>query len=261
MKKEIILFFLLLGAGIVATGQRALAPPSLPAAYVKDSFPRLVEKAAKVLASAYMVQELVAITDTIPGWEGFPVHLYTYKTGIDIRTGRPKQAMVYLLNPSPEKLAMWVATTCRITKKSLSATYTDRVLDWVMHQSGGQFPVKGVVFEDQYVKGQQEPYLFKDGVTVYMEDTLHWPASGVLTIADQLFAIEVANSDLKMQTGQFARICSTTREDYLASGGRDTVGNKTDRQLSWLEVVRKLYQRAWNSDVNPLMVMWARRHL
>lgn len=33
------------------------------------------------------------------------VRLYEYRTGPDIRTGQPKKGKVYLLNPSPERLA------------------------------------------------------------------------------------------------------------------------------------------------------------
>lgn len=233
----------------------------LPKGYMKDSFPVLVQQAADLLQAGYMVQTLIAVTDTLPGWEGYPVHLYAYKTGIDARTGKSKKAWVYLLNPSPEKLAMWVATTCWITKKSVSAHYTDQLLDWIRHQSGGQFPVKGLVYEDQYVKGQQEPYLFKDGVTVYMKDVRNWSEHGPFSDRQLRFLIQIENKDLKAQTGQYARICSTTREDYRLSGGKVAVGDKTDRRLSWLAVVRELYKKAWNSDENPLMVMWAMQHL
>lgn len=257
MKKQLCSLVWLLGIFVAGSGQQV----QLSADYLNDSFPALVKKADSVLSSAYMAQTLIAVTDTIPGWEGFPVQLYAYKTGVDLRTGQPKNALVYLLDPSPEKLAMWVATTCLIVKKSTSSSYTDQVLNWVMHQSGGQFPVKGVVYEDQYVKGYQEPYLFKDGVTVYIKDTTRWSEHGPLSKEQLHFAIQIRNKDIQSQTGQYARICSTTREDYLAGGGTLDVGDKTDRRLSWLTVVRSLYQQAWNSSVNPLMVMWAKQHL
>lgn len=257
MKKAgLYILWLCLGYG-VCLGQRV----KLPETYLKDSFPALVVKARQVLASAYMVQDLVAVKYNLPGWEGFPVCLYFYKTGVDIRTGAPKNGLVYLLNPTAEKLAMWIATTCWITKKSLSSTYTDQLADWIMHQSGAQFPVGGVVYEDQYVKGAQEPYLFKDGVTVYMKDSANWSRNGILTDKQLQFTLKAGLSDLKTQTGQYARICSTTREDYTAAGGPLVVGSTSDRRLSWLVAVRQLYQQAWNSDINLLMVMWAKRHL
>ncbi len=72
-----------------------------------------------------MAQKLLITTDTLPGWEGFPVKLYEYKTGNDLYTGQPKTGKVYLLNPSPEKLAMWIATTCWEVKNSVDYIYTD----------------------------------------------------------------------------------------------------------------------------------------
>ena len=86
---------------------------------------------------------LVGETDSLPGWEGLPVRLYEYRTGPDIRTGQPKKGKVYLLNPSPERLARWIATACWEARGSLEYRYTDKLLRWIRSQSGGQFPVRG----------------------------------------------------------------------------------------------------------------------
>ena len=82
----------------------------IPNQAIKDSMPSLIKKAAIVMSHAYMAQKLLEVTDTIPGWEGFPVKLYEYQTGNDIYTGKPKTGKIFLLGPSPEQLAMWVAT-------------------------------------------------------------------------------------------------------------------------------------------------------
>lgn len=100
--------------------------PTIPDTYFRESFGTLVQKAKIVLSHAYMVQQLVAETDTIPGWEGFPVKLYAFQTGNDLYTGRPKTGKVYLLNPSPEKLATWVANACWVAKYSVDTVYTYR---------------------------------------------------------------------------------------------------------------------------------------
>jgi hypothetical protein len=229
--------------------------------FLEDSMPALIQKAEVVLSHAYMVQKLLAITDTLPGWEGYPVKLYEYQTGNDFYTGKPKTGKVYLLNPSPQKLAMWVATTCEEVKHSIDTTYTYALLKWIDGQSNAQFPVKGVVYEDQYTKDFQEPYVFKDGVTVYIKDSTFWPKDKTCTPEQLDFYLCITNDDLKLQTGQYARICSTTREDYKAYGGAEDVGSKEDRKQKWLEVVRELYKKAWNSDRNELMIMWAKNHL
>jgi hypothetical protein len=48
-------------------------------------------------------------------------------------------------------------------------------------------------------------------------------------------------------------VASTTREEYLAAGGTETVGTKADGNVHWLDVVRQLYQEAWTSDRDQLI--------
>ncbi len=255
---KIILFITLSSIlSLTATGQKS----HIPRRWMKHDMPVLVQKAKEVLSHAYMVQKLLGTTDTLPGWEGFPVQLYEYQTGNDIYTGKPKTGKVYLLNPSPKKLAIWVATACWAVKHSVDTSYTFALLKWIDNQSNAQFPVKGVVYEDQYTKGFQEPYVFKDGVTVYIKDSAMWPADKTCTPEQLDFYLRITNDDLKLRTGQYARISSTTREDYKACGGKEDVGSKDDRRQKWLEVVRELYKKAWNSDRNELIEIWARTHL
>jgi endoglucanase len=256
MKRNTIIFLITL-TSFTAKAQIT----NIPDQWMKDSMPSLIQKANEVLSHAYMVQKLLGTTDTIPGWEGFPVKLYEYETGNDLYTGRPKTGKVYLLNPSPEKLAMWVATACLETKQSLDTNYTYKLLKWIDNQSNAQFPVKGVVYEDQYTKDLQEPYVFKDGVTVYIKDTTMWPKDKTCTPEQLDFYLRITNDDLKSQTGQYGRISSTTREDYKANGGTEDVGDKNDRKQKWLEVVGELYKKAWKSDKNELIIMWAKDHL
>ncbi len=237
------------------------AQNNLPQDYIRDSLPSLIQRSKDLLDRAYMAQKLLATTDTLPGWEGFPVKLYEYQTGIDLYTGQPKTGKVYLLNPSPEKLAMWIATTCWEVKNSVAYIYTDSLFRWIKGQSGAQFPVKGVVYEDQYTKDFQEPYIFKDGVTVYIKDSTMFPKDKTCTPEQLAFYLRITNEDLKAQTGQYARISSTRREDYKSAGGIEDVGDINDRKQKWLEVVKDLYKKAWNSDRNELIIMWAKNHL
>lgn len=237
------------------------AQNKLPENYVKDSMPLLIEKCSNLLDHAYMAQKLLTVTDTLPGWEGFPVKLYQYQTGDDLYTHQPKTGKVYLLNPTPEKLAMWITTTCWEVKNSVDYLYTDSLFRWVKGQSGAQFPVKGVVYEDQYTKDFQEPYIFKDGVTVFIKDSTMFPKDKTCAPEQLDFYLRIDNTDLKSQTGQYARISSTRREDYKSAGGKEDVGDINDRKQKWLEVVKELYKKAWNSDKNELMIMWAKNHL
>src|SRR6185312_10715419 len=255
--QKIAFFLFLINMSFTVNGQK----DQFPGSYMKNDLPVLVERSKTVLSHAYMAQKLLSVSDTIRGWEGFPIKLYEYKTGNDLYTGKPKTGKVYLLDPSPQKLAMWVATACWQVKHSVDTTYTFALLKWIDGQSNAQFPVKGVVYEDQYTKDFQEPYLFKDGVTVYIKDSTMWPKDKTCTVEQLDFYLHITNDDLKPQTGQYARIASTTREDYNANGGTEDVGNKDDRKQKWMEVVRELYKKAWNSDLNELIIMWAKDKL
>ena len=106
MTRRFLLLLLLL------PGAFRLSAKPLPKEYVRDSLPVLAERCRQLLETAYMADSLVGETDSLPGWEGLPVRLYEYRTGPDIRTGQPKKGKVYLLNPSPERLARWIATAC-----------------------------------------------------------------------------------------------------------------------------------------------------
>lgn len=254
---KILIIPLVIACSWKAIGQTS----SIPDGLLKDSLPGLIQKAKKVLSHAYMAQKLLATIDTIEGWEGFPVKLYEYQTGNDLYTGKPKTGKVYLLNPSPEKLATWIASACWEVKNSLDTAYTFKLLNWIDNQSNAQFPVRGVVYEDQYTKDFQEPYVFKDGVTVYIKDSTMWPKDKICTPEQLDFYLRITNDDIKSQTGQYGRISSTTREDYKNCGGTEDVGSKEDRKQKWLDVVRELYKKAWNSDRNELIIMWAKNHL
>ena len=235
---------------------------SLPKTFLKDGFPLLVERCRKVLSSAYMAQKLISEHTNIPGWEGYPVKLYEYHTGKDTKKGVPKRGLVYLLNPSAEQLATWIATTCWEVKQSTDTTYLYKLAEFIKRQSGAQFPVQGVVYEDMYTKGFYEPYIFKDGVTVYVADSTKMPVDKHCTNEQLEFYLHLRNADLKPNTGRYARICSTNRTQYYKNGGKTDVGdNEEHRSQAWLDVVRQLYQLAWLSDRNELMIAWAREQL
>lgn len=231
--------------------------------YLRDSLQTLALRCEDVLDAAYMAQEYVSENRRIPGWEGFPVRLYRYHTGKDVRYGKSKEGYVYMLNPDARKLAYWIVYAVWDATGTLRYEDIEKVRRFVRWQSGGQFPVKGVVYEDMYTKDLYEPYIFKDGVTVYMADE-RMKASDKTCSPEQLrFYLNMENRDLKDYTGRYARICSTTREMYYAAGGKKQVGKSEDgqRDKAWLAVVAELYQKAWKSRRNFLIYAWAKSNL
>lgn len=201
----------------------------------------------QLLETAYMADSLVGETDSLQAGKDCPSGC-TIPYGTRHPDGQPKKGKVYLLNPSPEKLARWIATACWKARGSLEYRYTDKLLRWIRSQSGGQFPVRGVVYEAMYEPGRYDPYVFKDGVTVYVADpqpdacrrTLHGRAARILP--------EATDADLKPYTGRYARIGQHDARAVSRRRRHGTVGDSDrNRRIEWLDVVRRLYRQAWGN--------------
>lgn len=215
---------------------------------------RLKKKYAdKLQRSRYMEQNGEAAT--YPGWEGFPVMKYRY--AVTDKNGQQKSAAVIMLNPSVEQLARWVVMTCLVVKGSADSVWTDKLFNRVLEQSGGQFPVAGIVFEDQIPEDAvYEIYCFRNGVTVQVNGVQH---RGTAPPTDE--EIEKSLHGAVTWIGRFARLQGTTTEEYSENGGTAEVGNSANRKAAWLEVSRQLYQAAWGNNRNELMIAWARKNL
>lgn len=231
----------------------------LPRKIMRDSLEVITRRCAEVLDGAYMTQKYLGTNRRVEGWEGYPVKLYEYYTGYDSTACGPKKGKVYLLNPSPEKLAKWIMTAAWEASGTLKFEYTERIRKYIAHQSGAQFPVSGVVYEAMYKKGDYYPYLFKNGVSVWLLDASLKNPHPDEKLLD--FYLNMKYSDLKPNVGTYARICSTTPDQYLAAGGTEDIGSGKNIKQHWLDVVRELYKKAWKSDRNELMVIWCKANL
>jgi len=202
--------------------------------YLTDSLEIIAGRVEKqIIPARYMEQTFISKTDTLNGWEGVDVSLYQYKvhgTGII--------AKVYLADADSKKIASWIITTCVTLTNKLSKINTDKLIHDIKFASGGQFPVQGMVYEDMYGTGQK-CYYFKDGVTVYLTNP----------DPDNIYAINDANIE---RTGKYARIISTSREEYIKMFGPTNLEGK-----EWLKVVKEEYKKALSSDRNNLMIAWA----
>ncbi|MBR3485118.1 MAG: lipoprotein [Bacteroidales bacterium] len=259
--KKLLLF--LTAATLLAGCNRGPKLDPIVQAYYRDSLASLTERCEKVLKAAYMAENLLGEKTDIPDWEGYPVQLWEYHTGKDIYLGEPKRGLVYMLNPSPEQLARWVVNAVFDATGALDPADIEKTCSFIQWQSGAQFPVKGVVYEDMYTAGFYEPYVFKDGVTVYVADSTYLTVEKHPTDEMLEYYLNLTNDQLRPNTGRYARISSTTREMYYAAGGQADVGYSDDgrRSQAWLGEVGRLYREAWNSDKNFLMYAWAKANL
>ena len=188
----------------------------------------------------------------LAGWENFPLIKCTYRQPDKI--AGYKKATVIMLNPKKDVLAKWIVASCVIVKK-MPTPATDTAFDnctsklrrEIIGASNAQFPVAGIVLEDQYPinapDGIQEVYTFRDGLTVEVKDGLVAAFTGNFGEAENNIALDTARKITKAKN--YARIQSTSRDEYSAYMG--SLAEKVDgaNSVNWVSVIRKLYQDAW----------------
>jgi hypothetical protein len=166
------------------------------------------------------------------GWEKFPVQSCIYDGGgVDLP--------VMLLNPDKQQLARWLTSACADAGAANIRHCAERLALVNTCQSGSQFPVAGFVYEGPIL-------VFRDGVTSVIEGV------GKTTVsAAKVSKLKKSVFDNEPVTAKkFARISSTTRDDFAAFAG---VPSSSLDNLAWLDTVRREYQAAWGRDANRLM--------
>ncbi|MEU7656814.1 hypothetical protein AB0C41_32865, partial [Micromonospora taraxaci] len=174
-------------------------------------------------------------TLTFPRWVGFPVQLCQYTDdalGVSVT--------LYMLNADKSRQAAWTVTACQ-DAGSPNYACIDYMVDAVRTaSSGGIFPVSGYMPEPQY---GGRCYVFRDGVTIWTVKRPFWQSPKNRSCGDF-----VEQDDAVGRVWAYARISSTTREDYASARG-----NLPTADTKWMDTIRTLYQEAWNSPRNALM--------
>jgi hypothetical protein len=203
-----------------------------------------------MLASRYMEKNCKPIQ--WPGYEGLPTLQCEY-TVTDKATSTSKTAPIVLLDAPPEMVATWIVNACTEVSGTLVLDNARRLFKHIISQSGAQFPIAGVVYEDMEGDGYMKAYCFRDGVTVRVEGVEH-RTTAPLNNAER----EASLHGNVTRVYTYARIASTSPADYTAAGGTIDVGNNQDRKPAWLDVVRQAYIKAWKTGRNELIVDWAK---
>lgn len=225
--------------------------PSLAGA-TEDADELAMRIESRLKTARYMEQDCQPTT--YQGWEGFETVRCSYSV-VDGKTGVKKTGIVIMLNPSARLLATWMLEACRTQRSDLPrSACTTYLFNRVIRQSGGQFVVSGVVYEDIIPEDRvHEAYAFRDGVTVYLDGIKHRSVHALST-PELESALQSAPIDTVTQ-GAFARIVGTSRNEYRWTHPKADV----DR-LKWLTAVRTSYQKAWRSSRNELMELWLRNN-
>lgn len=221
--------------------------PALAAdAFDVGSFATTIEP--KLQKARYMEQDCQPVS--VPGWDGYETQQCTYRV-TDHAGGASKAATVVMLNPSALKLSEWIINACtRVLPGHDLQACARRVFDRVLVQSGGQYPVAGIVDEDLLPEdGIYEAYGFRDGITTILEGVKHRQTT---PFSQQ--ELEVALTARPLQTASSeapARPIGVSKSQFLKVNPTASVDH-----LNWLVTVREEYKKAWKGNRNTLIEAW-----
>lgn len=187
---------------------------------------------------------------TYPGWDAVPLRLCRYRVS-DSYSGGSRWADVILANAEPAQLARWVVQAAQERRGRVQRSDIDAICANILGQSGGQFPVAGVVYEDMDGTGQRI-YPFRHGVTVRIEGLAF--ATREQPSESQMAAYRTG---AVAYVGRYARIAGTLPEHWTALTGERVAADRSD----WPTIVARAYREAWGNDRNALLVAWARANL
>lgn len=204
---------------------------------------------APLKSARYMEENCQAFE--VENWKGFDTQKCSYK--VKGRNEKDKKSgLVVLLDPDPVKLSTWILYACETEWPERMTICPGILFQKVLTQSGGQFPIAGVVYEDIIpADGVQEAYGFTDGVTTIQKEFNHRRTEPFSE--NELEATVAAHPIKTASESAPARLAGTTREAYKAFSDNENI-----KDLNWPAIVRFQYQKAMKSDHNSLLEAWLR---
>lgn len=204
-------------------------------------------KANALKSSHYMEQNCTSVT-TWNEWKNLPMKRCRYSS--DGQT-----AEVLMLNPGPRRLTQWLEEACGELAENFDACVKG-AFNQILYQSGGQFPVAGIVIEDMDGNGRGNAYAFRNGVTVQVAA---FGTATENTVTQSM--IDRSFTDAPIKTYSYGRPISVTREQLTAYAKHvglsiPTLGASSGRDNSFNTVVGDLYRQAWRSSKNHVLRAW-----
>lgn len=203
--------------------------------------------ASKLKGSHYMEQNCTGVT-TWNDYKNLPMNRCRYSS--DGQT-----VEVLMLNPGPRRLTQWLEEACG----SLAGNFSQCVqksFNQILYQSGGQFPVAGIVIEDMDGNGRGNAYAFRNGVTVQIA------AFGTATESKITQSqIDRSFTDAPSKTYSYGRPISVTRTqiyNYAQAHGLKipSLGTSSAETNNFNLVVGDWYRQAWRSSQNHVLRAW-----
>lgn len=169
-----------------------------------------------------------------------------------------QKAEVVMLNPGPRRLTAWLSDACRGLNENLT-TCMNRGYRQIIYQSGGQFPITGVVLEDMSGNGKGEAFAFREGVTVRIS-TFGTGTESIISSSQ----VEKAMTATAMYTYSYGRPISVTREQMTAYAKKEglkipTLGASSERKNSFHTLIGQQYRESWRTGRSHILRAWLRR--
>lgn len=244
---------------------------TLEQARTDPRYAQLLQRCTRMSRGGYMRQNpqssfTVALP---PGWGsllGNDRRLQEYHYSVSDRgvAGGKKEGWVVLSDQEPERLTAWIANAVIETSRD-QKTYAEAraiaLAKSIEGQSGAQFPVVGLVWEDMEGTGHPVAYGFLDGVTVKGAPASFYH-NGHRTTAK--LGPDVLKEGLSVrwegnaQAGLYGRIASTTRDQVAALYQKMQKTSPDLNGNAFPAYVRKTWQKAMDSTRNELLVASAR---
>src|SRR6516225_7010367 len=206
---------------------KANASVSLGEARAKPAYANLFRRCKAMADEGYMRSNPTSsISPLPPGWNSVlrdaRVHEYHYNIADRGVTGGKKEGWVILFDAEAERLAAWIVNAV-IETSADQRTYSEpraiALAKLIHEQSGAQFPIVGLVWEDMEGTGHPKAYGFLDGLTVLGAPPSFYDGDDRTTakLSPQVLKEGLAlRWEGRAQAGRYARIASTTRDEVAA---------------------------------------------
>ena len=167
-----------------------------------------------------------------------------------------KYGRVILFDISLEQWMSWIWTACQKINQTNSNCY-QKISARIKHQSGGQIPWRGIIYEDIKPKnGINEMYCFRNGISVAIHGLTRWLTRQ--PTADEIKTCFEAPDDRIYFVGQFPRPISLPVSDFQRmTGEKGMIDSNGESTLLWLHRISEILGDSMNNENNLFIDLWA----
>lgn len=200
------------------------------------------------------------VESDLHGWPAARVRHCVYQQN-DSGLGRPRVAVVYLLDVQPGEIARWIETACALVPADAEQCFA-RVLEEGRGNSGYMFPVAGNMIENMGGGRNFKNYIFRNGMTTSFRRHVNGGAEELSLEDQEALAAAADAAAIAVPTG-LTRFWRTLPADFAERfpgvGAPANVSTPANR-AAWLDLARTEMLAALDSDRNRLLEAWLCAH-